>query len=265
MADTKISALTAIDAVAAGDEFPANDVSAVVTKKVTAAQIAAFAVSDTAYASSWDGVTTVAPSKNAVYDRMQACGHPGFFTGNWYLATANSGEVAAGGTASIDNIYYVPFWLARDVTISDLGARVTTGVASGEIKLAIYAHDMADGLPTGVPLAETAGIVATAAGAVSADITGANVTLTGGRLHWAAFRSNSSTIALQAVLGDAVNFAANMVGHATLGTLTSAAGAVIVIGSSAETYANAWPNADSETISITALTTRNYLMFFKAA
>jgi len=28
-------------------------------------------VSDTAYASSWDGVTTIAPSKNAVYDQMQ--------------------------------------------------------------------------------------------------------------------------------------------------------------------------------------------------
>ena len=28
-------------------------------------------ISDTAYASSWDGVTTIAPSKNAVYDAIQ--------------------------------------------------------------------------------------------------------------------------------------------------------------------------------------------------
>lgn len=50
MADTKISALTAIDAVAGGDEFAANDVSAVASKKVTATQLAAFiapAASDT--------------------------------------------------------------------------------------------------------------------------------------------------------------------------------------------------------------------------
>ncbi len=50
MADAKISALTAIDAVAGGDEFAANDVSAVASKKVTATQIAAFtspAASDT--------------------------------------------------------------------------------------------------------------------------------------------------------------------------------------------------------------------------
>lgn len=39
MADTKISALTAIDAVASGDEFPCNDVSAVASKKSTAAQL----------------------------------------------------------------------------------------------------------------------------------------------------------------------------------------------------------------------------------
>lgn len=29
-------------------------------------------VSDTAYAAAWDGITTIAPSKNAVYDKMQA-------------------------------------------------------------------------------------------------------------------------------------------------------------------------------------------------
>jgi len=34
-------------------------------------QIQALAISDTAYESSWDGVTGVAPSKNAVYDKIQ--------------------------------------------------------------------------------------------------------------------------------------------------------------------------------------------------
>jgi hypothetical protein len=39
VADTKISALAAIDAVAGGDEFAANDVSATASKKVTADQL----------------------------------------------------------------------------------------------------------------------------------------------------------------------------------------------------------------------------------
>lgn len=50
MADTKISALTAIDAVAGGDEFAANDVSAAASKKVTADQLGTYlapAASDT--------------------------------------------------------------------------------------------------------------------------------------------------------------------------------------------------------------------------
>gem|GEM_PF-3553964 len=42
MADTKFSALPAIDALASGDEFAANDVSAGASKKVTAAQIKAY-------------------------------------------------------------------------------------------------------------------------------------------------------------------------------------------------------------------------------
>ena len=42
MADTKISALAAIDAVATGDQFAANDVSASASKKVTAAQLLDF-------------------------------------------------------------------------------------------------------------------------------------------------------------------------------------------------------------------------------
>jgi len=41
-------------------------------------------VSDTAYASSWNGVTTIAPSKNAVYDEMELHGHvaSGTYTGD---------------------------------------------------------------------------------------------------------------------------------------------------------------------------------------
>jgi hypothetical protein len=47
-------------------------------------------VSDTAYGPSWDGVTTVAPSKNAVYDKIEA--------------------LAAGGGASVDDSVYGAGW-----------------------------------------------------------------------------------------------------------------------------------------------------------
>lgn len=42
-------------------------------------RVANYAVSDTAYGTSWDGVTDVAPSKNAVYDKIEtlSAGFPG--------------------------------------------------------------------------------------------------------------------------------------------------------------------------------------------
>lgn len=51
------------------DAAPSKD--AVYDKIEAAATAAAALVSDTAYAGSWDGVTTIAPSKNAVYDKIE--------------------------------------------------------------------------------------------------------------------------------------------------------------------------------------------------
>lgn len=46
------------------------------TEKTTATYVDG-KVSDTAYAASWDGVTTIAPSKNAVYDKIETLGGSG--------------------------------------------------------------------------------------------------------------------------------------------------------------------------------------------
>lgn len=43
-------------------------------KRYTDAEARAAAVSDAAYAAGWDGVTTIAPSKNAVYDKIETLG-----------------------------------------------------------------------------------------------------------------------------------------------------------------------------------------------
>jgi hypothetical protein len=50
----------------------ANAVDTAQSTADAAAAAAAAAVSDTAYAAGWNGVTTVAPSKNAVYDKLAA-------------------------------------------------------------------------------------------------------------------------------------------------------------------------------------------------
>ena len=106
MANKKITALTAITALDVADVLPVADVSIPETKKITAANLwlggfnahkdtdgtfaansdlvfptqkaaktyvdtaAAAKISDTAFGAEWNAVTTIAPSKNAVYDQM---------------------------------------------------------------------------------------------------------------------------------------------------------------------------------------------------
>ena len=75
--------------------------------KYTDAEARAAAVSDTAYAASWNGVTTIAPSKNAVYDKIQTLtGVPSGAILIWTGTIANipSGYVICDGNNSTPNL-----------------------------------------------------------------------------------------------------------------------------------------------------------------
>jgi hypothetical protein len=69
------------------------------------------AASDTAYAGTWDGVTTIAPSKNAVYDEMElrAPKASPTFTGSPVLPTGTTGvtQAAYDNSAKIATTAYV--------------------------------------------------------------------------------------------------------------------------------------------------------------
>ena len=61
-------------------------------------------VSDTAYGPSWDGVTTVAPSKNAVYDKIETISAGSGIT---RTVVVTSGNVTAGASSATDYVYLV--------------------------------------------------------------------------------------------------------------------------------------------------------------
>src|SRR5688572_4863623 len=61
-------------------------------------------ISNEAYDSSWNGVTGVAPSKNAVYDKIETLAAGGGIT---RTIVVTSGNVSAGATASTDYVYLV--------------------------------------------------------------------------------------------------------------------------------------------------------------
>jgi hypothetical protein len=79
MADLPISGLTTLGSQSSNDLFVVVELASGVTKKETRGNIVApvitYAdgkVSDTVYGVGWNGATTIAPSKNAVYDKIES-------------------------------------------------------------------------------------------------------------------------------------------------------------------------------------------------
>jgi len=74
MADVKIPGLPELTTIAGEDllEIIDDPSGTPTSKKITRTNLVKGLVSDDVYAADWDGVTDVAPSKNAVYDKFEA-------------------------------------------------------------------------------------------------------------------------------------------------------------------------------------------------
>jgi len=220
-------------------------------------------VSDTAYASSWNGVTTDAPSKNAVYDKLvsvDASLRPAFIVGNWY-APIPYASYAAGAALVQDSARFIPFVLQHAITISDLGARITTLHAANNIQLAIYANNATTIRPTGSDLAATGNITTASTGAVSADIAGSDVTLQPG-LYWMGVNSSGSTVVCQTIAA-AASLSSYFIGATALGTVTSG-GTSMVFNLSTPLTFGTWGDLTSATWTQNA-TNAYAVVFMKAA
>lgn len=232
------------------------------TKDVFLTLPAARVADDTAYASSWDGDTIRPPSKNAVYDKFEGLEHPGYKAANWYYPPT-FGVLEGGSAITANTIRYNLIYIPRQVTISDLGCRISTASAGGNLKLAIYAHDSSTNRPSGTPLAETGNISTTSTGMVSADITGSNVTLASG-FYWAAFWADNAAAAVVSFSRATVSRAGFSIGSATQGNIISGDPFGDFGLQSTETYGT-WPNATSETFTELIDNRQNRLLMFKAA
>lgn len=153
------------------------------------------------------GFTGSAPPANA---------HPGYNPGDWYAPPLN-GVALAGGVLVIGSVRLIPFFLSKSIRISDLGCRITTLAAAGNIRLAIYRADPANPKRAiGVPIVETGNISTAAAVAISAAVTAA-ATLPPG-LYFMAVNSDNATVILQ-TLGNNSIAPSTIVGSATLANL----------------------------------------------
>jgi hypothetical protein len=130
------------------------------------------------------------------------------------------GTLGAAAGSSANNIYLYPFTVQRSITVGELGARVTTGVAASSVQLAIYAS--ADGEPDGAPLATTVSLSSAAAAVISDNVTDFN--LSEKTTYYMAINS-SGAITMQHLTGAAQLAAAFTIGAPTLATVSSAAAA----------------------------------------
>lgn len=177
---------------------------------------------------------------------------------NWIQPA--TGTVGPGTASTANTIYLYPFTVQRSITVSDLGARVTT--AGTNFALAIYGS--ASGLPTGLPLASTGTLVGTAATVVPSTVTAFN--LTAGTLYWGAFNSDAA-ITMMHLLG-ANTYFNTIIGTATLSEIASGGSISSWVRTlTGQTFTNPWPDLTgvTTTVTTTATTLRGALIFLKVS
>lgn len=165
-----------------------------------------------------------------------------------YYPIINNAIVLAGSALQSGTIRCTPFWLYEEVTITELGTRVTTASSGQNFQLAIYANDAANTRPTGAPLASTGNISATTAAGVGAAITQTSVTLPAG-LYWFCTNCSDGTIALQA-LSTGMSWGMWVIGEAAWADLFTSGTAASMCVQYSQTFGT-WPD-------LTGVTPTNY-------
>lgn len=259
MADTKISDLTAADALDGTEEFAVNQGG--VSKKATADQIQTLvgglthnfgaAVDPTAFEDSGDGYSVGSLWMRtdtgdvwraravgvgvAKWVKMGLSSHPGYVSGRFYIAPpAFPAPLQAGAALGTTTIKLVMINIEQRITISALATRVTTLFSGGLFGLAIYAMNPATKYPTGTPLASIMGASSTVATNVSTNLA-SNVTLEPGQ-YWVAALADNSTVAL-ATYSTGSPIGSFTVGSATIGEVFASSTSGLAWLSAPGTYA----------------------------
>jgi hypothetical protein len=214
-------------------------------------------------------LTTYIGSKNLSYvanaatarGNLGAKVHPGYISGRYYTPP-HYGMSTAGGAGGLDSIRLFPFMLGAAVTISELGARVTTIQAAQNFQAAIYAADGTTQRPTSTALGST-GNISTAVQVTLSGAVGANFTLQPGILYWAATNCSHATPVLNSIHNQFAVPHAWLQGTATVTSILQSSQTFIAGLTTPQTFGT-WPDLTSATFTEIATATIP-LIFFKAA
>lgn len=183
----------------------------------------------------------------------------GYAVGNWILPAI--GIVGVGSTSTANTIYLQAFTVNRNITVNELGARVTTAVTSSQFRLAIYGS--ASGLPSGTELGATDNLSSAVATTVSGSVT--PFTLTAGQIYWAASTVDTSAVVFQNITGPNSYFN-SIIGTPELGQVSSAAAVSAWIRTVSQTFGT-WPDLTGVTTAVlgTASQLRGAAVFLKVS
>jgi hypothetical protein len=171
--------------------------------------------------------------------------HPGYIAGKWYPSPVN-GSVAVGGALSNGTVRLFPVMFTKPVKISDLGVRITTGSAGGNVRCAFYASDPSTNKPTGTAVVETGNISTTSTGDVSAAVA-AQATLAPG-LYFMAVNSDNAVVVCQIISN--AETAGGLIGSATFATISWANTGANMIYTFASAF-GAFPDLTGQTLTET--------------
>lgn len=151
---------------------------------------------------------------------------------------------AASGAPVANTIYFAPFAIRETTSIDRLSIRVTTGVALGEIRLAVYAASATTGLPTGSALADTGGVAAVVATLIDATVT--PVSLTPG-IYYFALQGNDITLRWVSISTSHGPLVTDITGADTAAAIFHSSGSMGVTVSASQTYGT-WPSNPTVTV-----------------
>jgi len=116
--------------------------------------------------------------------------------GRWYRHCAEASGSSAGAATTEDRMYLIPFMPNEDVTMTELGFRVTSaGAGSSTARVGLYS-DSGRMVPNAV-LAESGDIAVDSTGVKTA--TGFSVSLSAGSIYWFAVATQGGTPTLRSM------------------------------------------------------------------
>lgn len=182
--------------------------------------------------------------------------HPGHVAGRYY-AMKRGGSAVAASTLSSNIVSFMIWTLQERITVSELGARVSTTSAGGNFKLAIYASDPITKLPSGAPLGQTGNLSTATAAWVFGALSGGNLQLEPGT-YWVAMMCDNTTALWYGWNANDFELLSK-IGHETPATAWASSGATLSrLEKGGITYASGFPTmSDTDIDNLGAIVTNN--------